>query len=243
MVDRGADLHRVEGTGRGDIVRAAALYLVAAVMLVVIVSVAWATRSSMPVLPPNAVQTTYIAQPGDTIASVAESLDVAPEALVEANDLPATTTSLQQGQEIEVPADAPTWRQSAGVHGAGILAQILGVFMSFWLSILTGILPKTPIRRQVLGMSLVLGLASYAAAQSVATETAHLTPQFLFSAIKDGFLWSAAFPMFARALGIKETPTGTGIASSASRGDGAGMSSAGAEADSAASSPPSSPRG
>ncbi len=184
--------------------RAAALYLVGAVLLVAIVSIAWWTRGFLPPPPaPDAVRTTYTAQAGDTVDSVAASLDVEAQALADANDKSSTTAALAPGETLDVPAPAPSLVDTWKVHGVGLGAQILGVLLSFWLSILTGVLPKTPLRRQVLGISLVLGIASYASAQAVAGD-ARLTPQFVFGAIKDGFLWSAAFPMFARVLGVKD---------------------------------------
>lgn len=187
--------------------RAAALYLAAAVLLVVIVSVAWWTRGFLPAPPaPDAVRTTYTAQAGDTIESVAGSMSIDPAALADANDKTSTTAALQAGEELEVPPATPSLVDTWKVHGVGLAAQILGVLLSFWLSILTGVLPKTPLRRQILGISLVLGIASYASAQAVAGD-AQLTPQFVFGAVKDGFLWSAAFPMFARVLGVKDPTT------------------------------------
>ena len=66
-----------------------------------------------------------------------------------------------------------------------------------------GLVPKS-IRGQILGISLVLGIASYSAAMATRVVNPPLTPQFVFGAVKDGFVWAAAFPMFARAFGMRD---------------------------------------
>lgn len=187
--------------------RSAMLYVLGAACLVGIVSIAWWSREFMP--PPvttAATQGVYTVQPGDDLQSVAAAFDVPPESLVQANpSIQSTTDSLTPGEEITIPPADPSLTEIWGIHLVGIGAEILGVFLSFWLAIATGILPKTRVRRQVLGISLVLGFVSYAATMAILPNPT-LSPQFVFMAVKDGFVWAAAFPMFARALGIRELP-------------------------------------
>lgn len=187
--------------------RSATLYVAAALCLVLIVSLAWWTRDFIPLPPePDALTTQYTLQEGDSPESVAEAFRVSEAALAEANaaasidQLPGTA-----GSTIVIPGGrdlARTW----SVHAAGLLFELIGVLLSFWLAAMIGLLPRR-VRAQVFGISLVLAIVSYAASQSVATSNPLLTPQFLFGALKDGFLWSAAFPMLAKLLGIREADT------------------------------------
>jgi hypothetical protein len=57
-------------------------------------------------------------------------------------------------------------------------------------------------KRQILGLSLVLGVVSYSTANAATVVGPVLTPQHVFSSVKDGFVWAAAFPMCARAFGL-----------------------------------------
>jgi hypothetical protein len=177
------------------------LYVLAAIFLVVIVSVAWWSLAAQQ----KAGGGTYTVQPGDTVASVTKQFGVSATALADANGITPTALPMKMtpGQTIEVP---PTEQTSVDVwktHLVGLTAEIVGVLMSFWLAMAGGLLPRE-IRRQVLGISLVLGVAAYSANQGVAPGTPQLTPQFIFNAIANGFAWSAAFPLFARAFGIRE---------------------------------------
>lgn len=177
--------------------RHALLYLLAAIFLVLIVSVAWWTREFV-----SRVEVELYTVPvGQTVESMAGELGVTPEELAVANDKTVATFKPQPGQEIRVPPREPTAVDIWKVHIVGLLAEALGVLMSFWLAIVAGLLP-TGLRRQILGIALVLGIASYAAVQGIAPGEPQLTPQFVFMAIKDGFAWSAAFPLFARAFGF-----------------------------------------
>ena len=127
-----------------------------------------------------------------------------PQRVAEANDLPSTDSQPQPGTALTVPAPETTTWSEWGTHLLGLAGTVLGVFMSLWLALVAGLLPK-PIRRQLLGISLVLGISSYAASAAVAGPVL-LTPAYIFGTIKDGFAWAAAFPMLARALGIRDTP-------------------------------------
>ncbi len=184
----------------------AALYAAAALCLILIVSLAWWNRDFMPAVPAEAVETVtrYTVQDGDDLAGIATSFRVAPQALAEANDqADPVKLRVQPGQVLLVPEPEPTLGAVWKVHLGGLGAEILGVLLSFALAAMAGALPRQ-IRRQILGISLVLGIVSYAAAQAVATKEALLTPQFVFAAIKDGFMWAAAFPMLAQVLGIRD---------------------------------------
>lgn len=194
--------------------RRAALYLAAALCLVLIVSLAWWTREFIPRVPQDAVETTthYTVQEGDSTALIAEAFQVAPADLAKANAM-ADPAQLQvtPGQVLLVPQPAPSLTSTWGAHLGGLGAEVLGVLLSFWLAAMAGVLPRH-IRKQILGISLALGLVSYAAAQAVAVKEAALTPQFVFAAIKDGFMWAAAFPMLAQVLGIREPVAGSATA-------------------------------
>ncbi len=194
--------------------RKAALYLAAGLCLMLIVSLAWWTRDFMPHVPADAVETVtrYTVQTGDTAATIASAFEVAPIQLAEANAMadPAQL-EIKPGQVLLVPQAEHSLTSTWGAHLGGLGAEVLGVLLSFWLAAMAGVLPKH-IRRQILGISLALGIVSYAAAQAVAVKQATLTPQFVFAAIKDGFMWAAAFPMLAQVLGIREPVAGSAAA-------------------------------
>ncbi len=182
--------------------RSALLYVVAAACLALIISVAWWTREYIGPMPdPAAITVTYTTTSEVTVASVAESFKVEPSALAEANDVSPTTT-VPAGTTLDVPVAESSYFTVWGTHAAGLGAVILGVLLSFWLGRLTGVTPKIA-SRQILGISLVIGIVSYAADHAVGPNPA-FTPQFVFTSLQVGFMWAAAFPMAARALGMKD---------------------------------------
>jgi len=87
------------------------------------------------------------------------------------------------------------------VHAVGLVAEIIGVFMSFWLARAAGMVPA-PLSGRIFALSLLLGLASYSSANATSSLAPVLTPQHVFASVKDGFVWAAAFPIFARAFGM-----------------------------------------
>lgn len=187
--------------------RSAALYIAAAICLVLIVSMAWWSREYIPI-PPHAdaveVTTTYRVQEDDTVAGIAEGFLIDETALAAANEISAAGgMTIEPGQVIRIPTPERGLVDTWGVHGLGLLAELIGVLLSFWLASMVGLLPKG-VRNQIFGISSVLAIVSYAASQSVAVDNPMTSPQFLFGALKDGFMWSAAFPMLARLLGIKD---------------------------------------
>lgn len=177
--------------------RSALLYVLAAVCLALIVSVAWWSRE---VTLRSVQPTPYAVRGGDTITSIARDQGLSPGVVAELNNM-EVEHPLTPGQKIQLPAKETAPPNMWLVHAAGLGAEILGVLMSFWLSLVAGLLPAG-FRKQVLGISAVLGLASYAAGHAADTTALDLTPQFVFRAITDGFAWSSAFPLFARAFGI-----------------------------------------
>lgn len=201
--------------------KALALYVLALAFLAAIAFIGWTGWRGAPVgggltVRTVPMQTVKIGQGGDTLPGVAEQLGVSAEALAQANDL-ATTAQLAAGTELTVPPTEPEWQRLLGTHAAGLGAEFLGVFMSFWLALAVGIIPKG-YRVQIFGISFVLAFASYAAVQAGAIGNPEMTPQFLFGAVKDGFAWSTAFPMFAWALGIRERKGGVGNGGAGSAG-------------------------
>jgi len=197
--------------------KALALYVLALGFLAVIAFVGWsgwrgARLDRGLVVHTTTMQVVEIGKGGDTLPGIAAELGVTVDDLKLANATLSPTAILTEGTEVTVPPEAMTWQKLLGTHSAGLGAEFLGVFLSFWLALVVGILPKG-YRAQMFGISFVLALASYAAMQAGVVGNPEMTPQFLFGAIKDGFAWSSAFPMFAWALGFRErkpTPTGTG---------------------------------
>jgi LysM repeat protein len=178
------------------------LYVFAAGALALMISMAWWTqRYSAEHYQPQV----YTVQVGDTAVSIAQEHGTAVIDLAKANSVTSNGLKIAPGQQIIIPPPSPTPASEWATHALGIAGTVLGVFMSLWLALVAGLLPRG-IRRQVLGISLVLGLTSYATTYAVAGAPVQLTPAYLFGAIKDGFAWAAAFPMLARALGIRDAP-------------------------------------
>ena len=176
--------------------KSALLYVLAALMLALIVSVAWWTRLAEQ--PQH-----YVIGSGDTVESISAAYDVEIELLAEANGTDEEDLVIVPGESIMIPAAPATGANVWLAHGAGIGAEIGGVLLSFWLSLVAGLLPRG-YRKQMFGISAALGLASYAGSHAGVEQAISLTPGFLFDAIKDGFMWAAAFPMFAAAFGMRD---------------------------------------
>jgi len=175
-------------------VRSALLYLLAAVFLAAIVSLAWWTwLTEAPRL--------HEVRAGETLDGIAQEYEVSPADLAEANDDTVSTIVIEPGETLKVPPPPPSVLNMWSAHAAGLGAEILGVLLSFWLALIAGMAPAG-YRKQIFGISVVLGIASYASTWAVTDAVPLLTPRFVFSALKDGFAWSAAFPMFAAAFGF-----------------------------------------
>ncbi len=173
------------------------VYALAALFLALIISVAWWTLS----VTEGAEATMYTVQAADTAHSIADDFGVDAGTLAVANDSTIAGFEPKEGEVIAIPPVSQEQPSVWVVHSIGLTAEVVGVLMSFWLALVAGLLPAD-LRGQILGIGLVLGLASYAAAQGVAPGDPQLTPQFVFGAVKDGFAWSAAFPLFATAFGL-----------------------------------------
>lgn len=173
------------------------VYFLAIVFLALIISVAWWTLN----ITEGAQATVYTVQPSDTVQSIADGFSLDADTLAAANDSKVADFEPQPGDVIVIPPSSQVQQSVWTVHAIGLTAEVVGVLMSFWLALVAGLLPAE-LRGQILAISFVLGLASYAAAQGVAPGDPQLTPQFVFGAVKDGFAWSAAFPLFAAAFGL-----------------------------------------
>lgn len=182
--------------------RSALLYVLAAVFLAAIVSLAWWTQQS------EQPQSRVVRQ-GDTLIGLSEAYGVSPEELATINDTTIGELEIVPGTTIAVPVAPSSGLGVWYVHLAGMGAEILGVLLSFWLALIAGMAPSG-FRKQILGISVVLGIASYASTWAVNDVAPVLVPRFVFGALKDGFAWSAAFPMFAAALGFGRAERSTG---------------------------------
>lgn len=191
--------------------KAAMLYLLAALMLALIVAVAW--WQQLATQPKE-----HTIRSGETLASIATDLGVEPVAIAEVNGAEVDEIVVRPGETILVPTVPET---GAGVwlaHLAGVVAEIGGVLLSFWLGLVAGIVPRA-YRQRILGISAALGVASYAASHAGVEEAISVTPGFIFDSVKDGFMWAAAFPLFAAAFGMRDRE---GAAAGGEGGSGAG---------------------
>ncbi len=176
--------------------KAAVLYVLAGLMLALIVSVAWWTRLAEK-------PSEHTVRQGETIETLAADFGVEPELIARTNGTTVDEFNIRPGEPVLVPAVPATGSGVWLAHGAGIVAEIGGVLLSFWLALVAGIVVRG-YRQQILGISVALGIASYAASHAGVDQAIAITPGFLFASMKDGFMWAAAFPLFAAAFGMKE---------------------------------------
>lgn len=191
--------------------RSALLYMLGLGGLALIFGVGWLTYQSTR-------NTAVLVKPGDTVTSIAEDAGLSKDELLDANEGLSEVGELEPGDVLQIPPVSPTPGVVWATHLAGLAAEVTGVLLSFWLAIVAGLLPKR-YRRQVLGISVALGVASYATTWAVVRVDPMLTPQFLFAAVKDGFAWASAFPLFAAAFGFRERPKRRGGAEDAGAGE------------------------
>ena len=144
----------------------------------------------------------YTAQPGDTWENLALRYSVSVRALLRANRLATLSRPLREGESVVIPPPHPAAAELWRANGIGILAEVVGAAIGLWLASSVGLLPKRA-RRGVVSLSLILAVASYGAGRLVATEPLTLlSPEFIFSTVKDGFTWSASLALIARAAGV-----------------------------------------
>jgi hypothetical protein len=179
--------------------RRALLYVLAAVLLVVIAAVTWYTRETTGPL-------TYTVHAGDTLETIAATHGITIAALINANsDIPPEQLT-SVGAILVLPRVQPSISDAWLVHGAGVVTEIVGVLVGFWLAIAGGVLARRA-RAQVMSIAVVLAVASYIAAQLNAGDTPSLTARFLFDAFKDGFFWVALFAMLTQLLRMRDAAT------------------------------------
>jgi len=172
------------------------LVVLAGVMLGVIVLGGWLTTSSIE----------QVAEPlpvPDTIDVLTQAAGISPQDFSFGDEDQMSIAVLDEDRMLIALAPQATTRSEWLVHLAGLAAETFGVFLSFYLARAAGMIPRR-LRGQILGLSLVLGVASYATANAAALVTPPLSPQVLLGSIKDGFVWAAAFPMFANAFGMAD---------------------------------------
>ena len=170
--------------------------LIGLLLIFVIVNVGLASWLLRP-----ALARSYVVQPGETLADIARRYNVHEQLIVQENNLrPGTLVHIGQILSLPLPPLAPLldWE----IQLVGLAATALGVFISFWLSSLAGLLPEL-LRERVLAVSLAVSLVNYATVQASSVEVpAIITPQFALNCIKDGFAWSTSLPLLARVLGF-----------------------------------------
>ena len=167
--------------------------------LVIVVAVSVTTYLTWPAVQPSR---NYVAQVGDTWENVARRYGISVRALLRANRFTQITRPIREGEDMVIPPQGPTPVEVWQAHGFGMLAEVLGVAISLWLTKAAGLLQKR-MWKGILGLSLVIALISYATAQMATPDPlAYVSPQFILASIKDGFTWSTLIPLLARAIGV-----------------------------------------
>jgi len=151
----------------------------------------------------------YVVQPGETLADIADKYKVHEQVILQNNDL-RPGNLVQPGQVLFVPM-APLvpfleWK----LQLVGLAGTLIGVLIGFWLSSLSGLLPKG-FSGRVFGTSLAVAVISYVMIQTSSNAVSvTVTPLFVLSSIRDGFAWSTSVPLLARALGFAPSQTLSG---------------------------------
>ncbi len=146
----------------------------------------------------------YVVQPGETLTDIANRYKVHEQTILQQNSL-RPGTPVQPGQVLSIPLPPLAPLLEWEMQLAGVAGTLIGVFISFWLSSLAGLLPQG-LRGRILGISLAVAIISYATIQTNSHEVpATITPLFVLNCIKDGFAWSMSLPLLATALGFGST--------------------------------------
>lgn len=145
--------------------------------------------------------TSYTVQAGDTWENLALRYSLSTRSLLRANRRSAGSPPLREGETVVVPPAPPMPVELWQAQGLGIMGEAIGVSIGFWLARKAGLMPKR-LRRGVLGLSLTIAAVSYSARLVVASEVlSHVSPQAVFAAVKDGFVWSTSMALAAKAFG------------------------------------------
>lgn len=165
-------------------------------LIFVIIDVALATWL---ITPPGHL--THVVQPGDTVDAVAARYHLHPQVLMEANSLrPGEGLVDRQALSIPTAPLAPFSEWELQLIGLG--STLLGVWISFSMANMTGLLPGY-LRGRILTVSLAVALVSYATIQASRGEPqTAISPMFILGCIKDGFAWSVSVPLLGKLLGL-----------------------------------------
>jgi len=143
----------------------------------------------------------YVVQPGETLADIADRYNIHQQSILQENNLrPGAPVHAGQVLSVPLPPLAPLLEWE--IQLVGLAGTALGVFISFWLSSLAGLLPKE-LRGRIFAISLAVSLINYATVQTGSIEMpATVTPLFVLNCIRDGFAWSTSLPLLAKVLGF-----------------------------------------
>jgi len=182
--------------------KGASIYLlIGALLLFLIADVSLATWLLTPPLTRQ-----YVVRPGETLADIADKYKVHKQAILQANNL-RPGSPIQTGQVLSIPLPPLAPLLEWELQLVGLAGTLIGVFISFWLSNVAGLLPQG-LRARILGISLAVAIISYATIQTSNREVpATITPLFVLNCIKDGFAWSTSLPLLAKVLGVAPTPS------------------------------------
>lgn len=148
----------------------------------------------------------YVVQPGETLVDIANRFKVHEQTIMQKNSL-RPGSPVQPGQVLWIPMAPLGPFEQWELQLVGLAGTVLGAFVSFWLSSLSGLLP-TGSNVRIIGASLAVAMSHYAVIQvSSGTLSAGITPLFVLNSVKDGFAWSTVLLLLSKALGFGQTPT------------------------------------
>ena len=146
----------------------------------------------------------YIVQPGETLVDIADKFRVHEQVIMQQNAL-RPGSLVQSGQVLLIPMAPLGPFQDSKLQLVGLAGTLVGVFISSWLSALSGLVP-TVTRVRTIGISLAVAIIHYAVVQVSRSEVpAAITPLLVLNSVKDGFAWSTILLLLSRALGFGPT--------------------------------------
>jgi len=176
-------------------------FLIGLLLIFLIIDAGLATRLLTPSLTRS-----YVVQPGETLADIADKFKVHEQVIVQKNRL-RPGSPVQSGQVLWIPMSPLGPLLQWELQLVGIAGTLVGVLVSFWLSNLSGLLPKDA-NVAIMGSSLAVAIIHYAVIQVSGSEMpAVITPLFALNSVKDGFAWSTVLLLLSRALGFGRAST------------------------------------
>jgi len=155
------------------------------------------------VAPP--LRRTYVVQPGDSLASIAQRFRVHEQSILQENSL-LPGSLLEPGQSLSITMHPLEPLRQWRLHLIGLAVTVIGVAVGLWLLGIGGLLPQgteVPFLLSALAVAVSGYVTAHVLSRNLLTDT---TPLSLLHAVRDGFAWTVMLLLLSRALGFGAAP-------------------------------------